>query len=74
MADSRKEYTVSIHGVEHSMLLDPEDAQTLYGDNAKEAKKPRTKSAAAPANKARGAANKSDGTADADASGEDSED
>ena len=38
MADKRKEYTVEINGIEHSMLLEPEDAERLYGENAKEAK------------------------------------
>ena len=36
MADSRKEYEVDINGVKHTLLLDPEDAKTLYGDNAKQ--------------------------------------
>jgi len=37
MADSRKQYEVEINGVKHTMLLDPEDAKNLYGDNAKAA-------------------------------------
>jgi len=35
MADSRKEYEVDINGVKHTLLLDPEDAKNLYGENAK---------------------------------------
>ena len=50
MADKRKEYVVEINGVEHTVLLEPEDAKSLYGGNAKEAK--------APANKAGSAQNK----------------
>lgn len=40
-----EEYTVTINGAEHTLLLSPEDAES-YGDAA-------TKSKAAPANKAR---------------------
>lgn len=47
MADKRKEYVVDINGVEHQMLLEPEDAKTLYGENAKEAKAPANKQATA---------------------------
>lgn len=50
MADTRKEFIVDVNGIEHTMLLTPEDAETLYGENAKESK--------APANKARTPANK----------------
>ena len=45
--DNRKEFTVDINGVEHTMLLSPEDAER-YGDAAKPVK--RTKSRT-PANK-----------------------
>ena len=38
MADTRKEFEVDINGVPHVMLLDPEDAQALYGDSASEVK------------------------------------
>lgn len=51
MADSRKEYTVDINGVKHTMLLDSEDAER-YGDRAVETKSRTT------ANKARTAQNK----------------
>ena len=50
--DNRKEYTVTIGGVEHSMLLTDEDAQR-YGEDASPAKK-----AASAENKARGVSNK----------------
>jgi hypothetical protein len=45
MADGRSEYTVTIGGVEHTMLLTSEDAER-YGDSAVEvkAKTPRNKS------------------------------
>ena len=46
MADKRKEYTVTINGIEHTLLLTPEDAER-YGDDAVE-----VKAAPAPANKA----------------------
>lgn len=46
MADNRKEYEVTINGVEHTVLLSPEDADR-YGDAARE-----VKAAKAPANKA----------------------
>lgn len=36
MADSRKEYEVDVNGVKHTMLLEPEDAKNLYGENAKQ--------------------------------------
>jgi len=49
MADSRKEYEVEVNGIKHTMLLDPEDAKALYGDNAK---------AASAANKSASAQNK----------------
>lgn len=48
MADNRKEYTVDIGGVEHTLLLTPEDAEH-YGSAAK---------AGAASNKARTASNK----------------
>lgn len=53
MADSRKQYTVTINGIEHELLLDPQDAENLYGENAVEskAKTPANKQADAPANK-----------------------
>lgn len=44
------EYTVTVNGIEHTMLLDDEDAKR-YGDNAKKVEKTATKKAAAPANK-----------------------
>lgn len=47
MADSRKEYVVDVHGVEHTMLLTEEDAKALYGDNAKQAKAPANKQGSA---------------------------
>lgn len=53
MADNRKEYTVTIGGVEHTLLLSSEDAKR-YGDDAVETKQ------AEPANKSRTAQNKSD--------------
>lgn len=60
MADTRKEFVVDVNGIEHTMLLTPEDAEALYGENAKAAPK-------APANKARSVANKAaDGAGDAD--------
>lgn len=55
MSDSRAEYTVTIGGVEHSMLLSDEDAKRL-GDAAK--KGAPTKEAPTPKNKARTASNK----------------
>lgn len=51
MADNRKEYTVTIGGVEHTLLLSAEDAER-YGEDAKQADQP--------ANKSRTAQNKSD--------------
>jgi hypothetical protein len=36
MSDTRKEYTVTVGGVQHTMLLTDEDAKR-YGDNAKAA-------------------------------------
>jgi hypothetical protein len=46
------EYTVTINGIDHTMLLDEEDAKR-YGDKAvKAAKQSQTKKATAPANKA----------------------
>lgn len=51
MADSRKEYTVKIGGVEHTLLLSSEDAER-YGDDAVLVKQ------AEPANKSRTASNK----------------
>lgn len=51
MADGRKEYVVDIGGLEHTMLLDPEDARR-YGDKAVEVKERK------PANKARQPQNK----------------
>jgi hypothetical protein len=51
MADSRKSYTVTINGLEHTMLLTPEDAER-YGDDAVETKQ------ATPANKSRTVSNK----------------
>ena len=53
MADARKEFEVDVNGIKHTMLLVPEDAETLYGENAVEAK-----AAKAPANKAGTAENK----------------
>jgi hypothetical protein len=47
--DNRSEYTVTINGIEHTMLLTAEDAEA-YGDKAKKAGAA-TKKAAAPANK-----------------------
>lgn len=47
MADNRKEYTVAINGVDHTVLLSPEDAER-YGEAAREVKAAK----AAPANKA----------------------
>ena len=53
MADTRREYEVDINGMKHVMLLDPQDAASLYGDNAKAkaVKAPANKAAEAPANK-----------------------
>ena len=51
MADSRKNYTVTVNGLEHDMLLTPEDAEALYGENAKASKAPANKAAPEPANK-----------------------
>lgn len=48
MADNRKEYVVTINGIEHTMLLTDEDAKG-YGENAK---------AAGAANKAKAPENK----------------
>lgn len=45
-----QEYTVTINGIEHTMLLSPEDAER-YGEDAK--KVSTSSKAAAPANKAR---------------------
>lgn len=53
MADKRKQYDVNVHGIKHTMLLEPEDAKSLYGDNAVESKEQ-----PAPANKSRTAENK----------------
>ena len=51
MAENLEEYTVTINGIEHTMLLSEEDAEK-YGDQAKKsAKQPQTKKTAAPANK-----------------------
>jgi len=47
MAQDRREYTVTVGGVEHTVLLDSEDAKR-FGARAVEAKR-----ADAPANKAR---------------------
>jgi hypothetical protein len=44
------EYTVTINGIEHSMLLDKEDAER-YGDDAK--KSSTAAKASTPANKSR---------------------
>lgn len=53
MADSRKDYTVSVNGVPHHMRLSEDRAKKLYGDNAKPGKPtPAAKQANAPANKA----------------------
>jgi len=52
MADNRKPYTVTISGIEHTLLLDAEDA-ARYGEDAVEVKQ-----ASAPANKARTAETK----------------
>lgn len=57
MADNRKPYTVTISGIEHTLLLDAEDA-ARYGEDAVEVKQAR------PANKAATADNKA-ATADA---------
>lgn len=46
MADTRKPYTVTIGGLEHTLLLSPEDAER-YGEDAV-----LTKQVEAPANKA----------------------
>jgi len=54
------EYTVSINGIEHTLLLSPEDAKR-WGDNAvkkgstgtKQSTAPATKKQAAPQNKTR---------------------
>lgn len=54
MADSRKPYTVTIGGREHTMLLTDEGAKQ-YGDNAKPVQ---AKAAEKPKNKARTAPNK----------------
>lgn len=48
MADNRKEYRVTIGGLEHTLLLDEDDARR-YGDAAQ----PASKAAPKPANKAR---------------------
>jgi len=53
MADNRKEYTVTLNGIEHTMLLGDAEVKR-YGDAAK----PATKSASKPANKARTTNNK----------------
>ena len=53
MADNRKAYTVTIGGLEHTMLLDDDDAKR-YGDAAQ----PASKAASKPANKARTTDNK----------------
>lgn len=45
-----EEYTVTINGIEHTMLLSPEDAER-YGDEAKKATT--STKASTPANKAR---------------------
>lgn len=45
MTDERSEYTVTIGGLEHTLLLDPVDAERL-GDAASKAKKPSNKSRA----------------------------
>ncbi|MFD1055021.1 hypothetical protein [Terrabacter terrigena] len=58
MADKRKEYAVDINGIEHSMLLEPEDAEALYGENAKEVKATRSRKAATASNTEGAAANK----------------
>lgn len=53
MADKRKEYVVTINDVEHTVLLDAEDAER-YGDAAvevKASKAPANKAAPEPANK-----------------------
>lgn len=52
MADKRKEYVLTINGVEHTVLLDAGDAER-YGDAAVE-----VKAKAAPANKAASAQTK----------------
>jgi len=36
MSDDRSEYTVTINGIEHTLLLTAEDAKA-YGDDAKKA-------------------------------------
>jgi len=51
MAEQKlNEYTVTINGIEHTMLLTDEDAER-YGDNAKKGGATATKKASAPANK-----------------------
>lgn len=51
MADTRKPYTLTLAGIEHTVLLSPEDAEK-YGDRAVLTKQ------AVPANKARTVENK----------------
>jgi len=52
MTDDRKAYTVTIHGLPHTLLLTPSDAAAQYGEAAVEVK------AKAPENKARAPRNK----------------
>jgi hypothetical protein len=52
MADNRKPYTVTIGGIEHTLLLTAEDADR-YGDDAV-----KVKAAEEPSNKSRTAQNK----------------
>jgi hypothetical protein len=48
-----EEYTVTINGIDHTMLLEPEDAER-YGDAAKKGASSTTnKSKSSPANKSR---------------------
>jgi hypothetical protein len=55
MADNRKEYVVDIGGVEHVLLLSPDDAENYVGAKAKPGA---AKAAAEAASKAQDAANK----------------
>ena len=53
--DSRKEMTVKVHGIEHTMLLDPEDVERY---KAEEKVHSANVKASTPANKSRSADDK----------------
>ena len=52
--DNRKEMTVTVHGIEHTMLLDPEDAERYKAEE----KSVQAAKASTPANKSRSADDK----------------